>query len=236
VKRIVYMLGLLASTQTAAAYAQPGVYVAGSVFADMRRGSGVTSPDSTTLDTTTAGGGVRLGGFLAARWSLELGVDAGAATDATTSLSPESLGSPVDFLSVTGPSDFLSTPPSIVAITLDRHVRTRVTATSVLLGYHPPARGRLQAGFKGGLGFVRTDTTLTSTLGFRITDPRLAPIVLLPAATTTTTSLNLNMAATAAAELAIVLSAHAAIVPEVRAFGFANQIILRPGAAVRWSF
>src|SRR5437660_4536335 len=119
------MLGLLASTQTATAYAQPGVYVAGSVFADMRRGSGVTAPASTTLDATTAGGGVRVGGFLAARWSLELGVDAGAATDVTTSLSPtESLGSPVDFLSVTGPSDFLSTGPSIVAITLDRHVRT----------------------------------------------------------------------------------------------------------------
>jgi hypothetical protein len=124
-----------------------------------------------------------------------------------------------------------------VDVTLDRRVQTRVTATSILVGYHPPARGRLQAGFKGGISFVRSASTLTSTLGFRVLDPRLAPIVLLPAPTTTTsTSVSLDMAATAAAELAIALSAHAAIVPEMRVFGFSNQIILRPGAGLRWLF
>jgi hypothetical protein len=87
------------------------------------------------------------------------------------------------------------------------------------------------------MSFVHSDSTVTSTLGFRVTDPRLAPIVLLPApTTTTTTSVDRDIAATAAAELAIALSAHAAIIPEMRAFGFGNQIILRPGAAVRWTF
>jgi hypothetical protein len=237
-----FIFGLLTCTPAATAYAQQGVYVAGAAFADMRRGSGVTSLDSTTLNTTTAGGGVRVGGFLATRWSLELGVDAGGRTDTTTSLSPSSalasLGSSIDGTFVRGLSDGLFvTGPSIVDTTLDRRVQTRVTATSVLLGYHPPARGRLQAGFKGGISFVHSGSTLTSTLGFRVTDPRLAPIVLLPApTTTTTTSVNLDMAATAAAELAIALSAHAAIVPEMRAFGFSNQIILRPGAGLRWLF
>jgi hypothetical protein len=124
-----------------------------------------------------------------------------------------------------------------VALIFDQHIQTRVTATSILLGYHPPVHGRLRAGFKGGIGFVRPGSTVTSTIGFSVSDPRLAPIVLLPAPTTTTTSsVHLDMAAAVAAELAIALSAHAAIVPEMRAFGFGNQIILRPGAAVRWTF
>lgn len=231
--RIMFIAGLLVGVQSATALAQPGIYVTGAVFADLRRGSGVTSPDSTTLDTNTAGGGVRVGAFLATRWSLEFGVDAGAPTDAATSISsasqaPASLGSPLDVL---------GTRPSIVAVTFDQTVRTRVTATSILLGYHPPARGRLQAGFKGGMSFVQSNSTLTSTLGYRVTDPRLAPIVLLPAPTTTTTTLvDRDIAATAAAELAITLSTHAAIIPEMRAFGFGNQLILRPGACLRWSF
>ena len=226
--RIMIIAGLLVGLQSATARAQPGIYVTGAVFADLRRGSGVTSPDSTTMDTTTAGGGVRVGAFLATRWSLELGVDVGAPADVTSSISPASLGSPLDVLGA---------GPSIVVVNFDRQVRTRVTATSILFGYHPPARGRLQAGFKGGMSFVHSDSTLTSSLGYRVTDPRFAPIVLLPAPTTTTiTSVNLDMAATAAAELAIALSTHAAIIPEMRAFGFGNQIILRPGACLRWSF
>jgi hypothetical protein len=61
--------------------------------------------------------------------------------------------------------------------------------------------------------------------------------LLLPAPTaTTTTSVHLDMAPAVAAELAIALSAHAAIIPEMRALGFGDQIILRPGAAVRWTF
>jgi len=231
---MMFFVGVLVCTQAATTRAQTSVYVSGAVFADLRRGSGQTSPDSTTLDATTAGGGVRVGGFLAARWSLELGVDVGATTDATASLLPASLALPTSLGSIGGVSGI---PPSFVVVTFDQHIQTRVTATSILLGYHPPARGRLQAGFKGGMSFVHSDSTLTSTLGFRVTDPRLAPIVLLPApTTTTTTSVDRDIAATAAAELAIALSAHAAIIPEMRAFGFGNQIILRPGAAVRWTF
>ena len=232
--RILFAVGLLVCTQAATARAQTGAYVSGAVFADLRRGSGQTSPDSTTLDATTAGGGVRVGGFLAARWSLELGVDAGGTTDATASISPAGL-TPPSLGSPTG--GLLGTAPSIVTLIFDQHIQTRVTATSILLGYHPPVRGRLRAGFKGGIGFVRTGSTVTSTIGYMVTDPRLAPIVLLPAPTTTTTSsVHLDMAATFAAELAIALSAHAAIVPEMSVLGFGDQFILRPGAAVRWTF
>jgi len=229
VTRTMIIFGLLVCAQTATAYAQQGVYVTGAVFADLQRGSGPTSPDATTLNTNTAGGGVRVGGFLGARWSLELGVDAGATAETTSAISHESLGSPV--------ADVFATVPSIVDVVFDRRIQSRVTATSVLLGYHPPARGRLQAGFKGGISFVHTGSTLTSTFGYKVTDPRLAPIVLLPApTTTTTTAVNLDMAATVAAELAIALSSHAAIIPEMRAFGYGARVILRPGAGLRWLF
>ena len=161
--RILFVVGLLVCTQAATARAQTSVYVSGAVFADLRRGSGETSPDPTTLDTTTAGGGIRAGGFLAPRWSLELGVDIGGTSDVTTSLSPARLASLSPATLASSVDVFLGTGVSVVDVTLDRRVQTRVTATSVLLGYHPPARGRLQAGFKGGVSFVHTGNTVTST-------------------------------------------------------------------------
>ena len=87
-----FMLALLVFAHAAAARAQSAIYVSGNVFADLQRGSGETSPIQGKLDATVAGGGVRVGGFLSARWSLELGVDTGAATDTTFSLSPTNSG------------------------------------------------------------------------------------------------------------------------------------------------
>jgi Outer membrane protein beta-barrel domain len=236
-------LGLFVFGCASAARAQSSVYVSGNVFADLQRGSGQTSPSGDRRDTTVAGGGVRVGGFLSARWSLELGVDAGAATDTTVSLSPTD--STVTSIGLTGVVTIPPTlvtplpirPTPIISLTVDERIRTRATATSVLLGYHPPSRGRLQAGFKGGISFVRSTTTITSTIAYRVSDPLLLPILQLPAPTTdTTSSVAFNTAATVAAELAISLSAHAAIVPEMRAFGFGSRVFLRPGAAVRWFF
>jgi hypothetical protein len=243
VKRALLM-GLLVFVHTAAARAQSSVYVGGNVFADLQRGSGETSPVSTKLDATVAGGGVRVGGFLSTRWSLELGVDTGAVTDVTVSPSPtDSAVAAVGLTSfVTSPAGVSTTPfplprGPLVFVDLDERVRTRVMSTSILLGYHPPSRGRLQAGFKGGVGFVRSTTTIASTVSYRVTDPLLLPFLQLPAPVThTSSSLAFNTAATVGAELAIALSPHAAIVPEMRAFGFGGRMFLRPGAAVRWLF
>jgi hypothetical protein len=236
------LLGLLVFTCASAARAQSSVYVSGNVFADLQRGSGQTSPGPTTRDATVAGGGVRVGGFLSTRWSVELGVDTGAATDDTVSLSPE------DSVPVAGLTGFVTSPAGtstpfplprapIVFVDVDERVRTRVVSTSILLGYHPPPRGRLQAGFKGGIAFVRSTSSLTSTVTYRVSDPLLLPILQLPAPiTNTSSSVALNAAATVAAELAIAWSPHAAIVPEMRALGFSGRVLLRPGVAVRWSF
>jgi hypothetical protein len=226
------MLGLLVFAHTAAARAQSGVYVAGNVFADLQRGSGESSAMAAGLDATVAGGGVRVGGFLAPRWSLELGVDAGATTDATLSLSPAN----PEITIGGGISPGVVVRPT-VTVTIEERRRSRVTATSVLLGYHPPARGRLQAGFKGGISFLRSTSTVTSTIAYTLNDPVFAPIVQLPRPiTNTSSSVVLNTAAIVGAELAVALSRRAALVPEMRAFGFSGRIFLRPGAALRWSF
>lgn len=224
------MLGLLVFGPTPEARAQATVYVGGNLFADLQRGSGETSPIAARMDATVAGGGVRVGGFLATRWSLELGVDASAATETTLPLFPTD-----SELTIGGALSGFVRP--IVSVTINERTRTRTTTTSILVGYHPPIRGRLQAGFKGGMSFVRSSSTSTSTIAYAPSDPVLAPILQLPAPISNTSSLvTFNTAAIVGAELAVAVSPHAAFIPEMRALGFSGRVFLRPSTAFRWSF
>src|SRR4051794_29471805 len=232
--RSVVILLLILMAHAGVARAQSPVYVGGDVFVDVQRASGQTAPTRTSLDATVAGGGVRVGAFLASRWTLELGVDATAATDTDVTVRSDSVasatGASLSFSSVVpiGISAPLIPP---IFLTLDQRVRTRVTATTVLVGYHPPARGRLKAGFKGGMSFVRSSSTLVATTTYTISDPRFAPSLILPApSSTTVSSVAFGTAATAAAELAVALTSHASLVPEVRVLGFGGRLFVRPGA------
>ena len=74
------------------ALAQSKVYIAGDVFADIKRLSG--DPDSAVLNATAPGGGVRLGAFLSSLWSLELGVDLGAESENVVKRTPTVSRSP----------------------------------------------------------------------------------------------------------------------------------------------
>jgi hypothetical protein len=227
--RIVYITALLVFVHAAAARAQASVYVEGAAFLDLQRGSGQTSPRETTLDATVGGGGVRVGGFLASHWSVELGVDASAGHDTNGSLSPLTSAAAVSTLS--------NLSPAIVIVSVDERVHSRVTATSILLGYHTAARGRVGAAFKGGMSFVHTSSTIASTITYQPGDPRFAPLLILPAPiATTSSSTALSTAATVGAELTIALTPHAALIPEMRAFGVDSRIFLRPGAGLRWLF
>jgi hypothetical protein len=202
------------------------VYVGGDAFADVRRVSGATGPTTTKLDATTAGGGVRVGGFLAPRWSLELGVDVGGTAEGNLSLTNGAVTQSIGGL-----------PSSVITLTIDEHVTTLVAATSVLVGYHPPARGRLRPGFRAGMSFMRSSSTVTLTQRYTSSDPRLFPISGLPSPTTTTSmSVALDTAATVAGELAVALSQRAALVPEMRTHAFGGRFILRPSVALRWFF
>jgi hypothetical protein len=209
------------------ARAQTRVYVAGDLFAEIMRSSRTIAPDivasgvdTSPRDGVTIGGGGRIGAFFTPAWSLELGLDFGkTVTDERT-------------LSIRVPLG-LTIPSS--ALQYQSRTSHRSSASSVLLGYHPPPRGRIQAGFRGGVSFMHTERMFTNTtIGgtFSSTFPGPPTISLLTDEYTTVTN---GLTATLAAEAAIDVSGHFAIVPEARAHaGGLGGFLLRPGVAARW--
>jgi hypothetical protein len=233
---------------TLPAAAQTRVYVAGDVFADITRFSRLTGPDpSLTLrglpgDDVSAGGGARIGLLLSPAWSLELGADLG-----TTQITVETatIGPPI-LLPPTIP--VTPTIPIRPPITFETRSSARFSAISVLIGYHPPAAGRIRPGFRGGVSIMHRRDAFTvgrSGVDFAVTSfPRIVntnPTGGIVNVTTLaldeyTTVANV-LTATLAAEAAVALSERAAVVPELRVHaGGLGAILLRPGVAVRWTF
>jgi hypothetical protein len=214
------------------ARAQTRVYVAGDVFAEVIRlsrttvtpelASGVSdlvSPE----DGVTVGGGARIGAFLSPVWSLEFGVDVGKAIrDERT----RSLGT------ISG------LPRALPTLQYRSRTSQRFSAASVLVGYHPVVRGRIQPGFRGGISFMRTEREFTVASISTLTLTPTLPGVILPSFEVVTneySTVSLGLAATVAAEVAIDLTDHLAAVAEIRALaGGLGGIVLRPGVAVRW--
>ena len=217
----------------APARAQVRVYVTGDVFAEVIRLSRTTvTPEPvagtadlvTPQDGVTLGGGARIGAFFSPTFSLELGVDMGRAIrDERT----RTLG----FGSVL--------PGTLPSLQYRSRTSQRFTATSVLVGYHPVVRGRIQPGFRGGISFMRTEREFTVASISTVTlTPTLPPGLIVPGFTLVTNEYRavvLGLAGTAAAEAAIDLTDHLAVVAEMRALaGGLSGIVLRPGGAVRW--
>lgn len=234
-KRIVLIAGLVTLTNAAAALAQTSVYVVGDIFAEITRSSRTTvTPDefglsnTTPRDGVTAGGGGRVGAFFSPEWSLELGVDLGRTiSDAQT-------------VSLRVPTGLVFPFP---AQQIQSRTSSRFSATSVLVGYHPPARGRVHAGFRGGLSLMHTERTFTSAIvsvstvfsTLRPTAP--VPIPTISVLSSEYTNTGNGLTATLAAETAIEASRHFAVVPEMRVHaGGLSGFVLRPGVALRWSF
>ncbi|PYR43446.1 MAG: hypothetical protein DMF95_25780 [Acidobacteria bacterium] len=212
-----------------AASAQTRIYVSGDLFAEITRMSRTTvTPDEIGLSITgpvdgvTAGGGGRIGAFFSPEWSLELGVDlARTISDART-------------LTVRLPAGlFFPFPPP----QYQSRTSARFSATSVLAGYHPPARGRIHTGFRGGISLMHTERVSTTanissvftSLGRVPAVPRISVL------TTEATTIGNGLTATLAAEAAIEASRHFAVVPELRVHaGGLGGFVLRPGVAARW--
>jgi hypothetical protein len=127
---------------------------------------------------------------------------------------------------------------AILIPSLSGQTSSRVAATSVLVGYHPEARGRLRPGFRAGLTFLHTGTTTTETVTYSFLNNVVPPFpVPIPAPMTTHRAMVTNeMAPIVAGELAVALTRHVAIVPEVRALGTDERYVLRPGASIRWTW
>jgi len=218
------------------AHAQTRVYVSGDLFAEITRMSRTTvTPEnvvvsSSPVEGVTGGGGARIGAFFSPEWSLELGVDLGRTLDQVrtqTVTSPISVG--------------LRIPPQ----QFQAHASSRFTATSVLIGYHPAVGGRIRAGFRGGLSLMRTERTSSSAsissvtlLGpiFPLPGPQ-PPVPVITLDTTEVATIAYGLAATLAAEAAIEISRHFAVVPEMRVLaGGLGGFVLRPGMAARWTW
>jgi hypothetical protein len=235
----------------AASSAQAQVFASGAAFGDIKRFSG--DPSTSTLDGTTFGGGARVGMFVAPRWSVEVGVDIGASTTKTRSLSigglTPSISADLAALGLT-----TSFPIGILPRVFSFESRTsnRLIAASVMLGFRPVTTGRVHPEFLGGLTFVhftRTfdtsgPTPLASGFGFTaVTTSLSGPTYVAQTAAVRQRELVDNVPAAAVGfNLALDLTRHLAFVPEVRAHAFSlnsgspGAFVLRPGLAVRWIF
>ena len=213
------------------ASADTRIYLSGDLFAEVTRLSRTIAPDSTTIgdiadpgDGVTFGGGGRIGAFFAPAWSLELGLDVAREVSEERTLS---LRQPIGF------------PLPAPSLQFQSRTRHRFSASSVLLGYHPPARGRIQAGFRGGVSFMHVERSLTSasisTVTFLPTLPGLPALPRVEVVTSEFTFITNGLSGTVAAEAAIGVSTHFAVVPEVRVLaGGLGGILIRPGFAARW--
>ena len=241
----------LAVVLIAASSAHAQVFASGAAFGDIKRFSG--DPSTSTLDGTTFGGGARVGMFVAPRWSVEVGVDIGASTTKTRSLSigglTPSISADLAALGLT-----TSFPIGILPRIFSFESRTsnRLIATSVMLGFRPATTGRVHPEFLGGLTFVhftRTfdtsgPTPLDSGLVRFGTTPGLSAIYTqVPTLVVRPQKAVDNVPAAAVGfNLALDLTRHLALVPEVRAHAFSpnsggpSAFVLRPGLAVRWVF
>jgi len=222
----VYVALSVALSLARAASAQTRIYVSGDLFAEITRMSRtMVTPDDLGLSNTgpvdgvTGGGGGRVGAFFSPDWSLELGVDLGRTISHTQTLT---VRLPAGLI-------FPFPPPQYQSRT-----STRFSATSVLAGYHPPARGHVRAGFRGGISLMHTERTSTNaSIGSIFTSIGRVPRI--SVATTEVTTIGNGLTATLAAEAAIEASRHFAVVPEMRVHaGGLGGFVLRPGVAARW--
>jgi hypothetical protein len=239
----ILLAGLHAFASDAAA--QPAAYIGGSAFADIKRFGSTTgiyysAGDDFSLNGVGAGGSLRIGTSLHQRVSLELAIDAATTTKADL---------PNPYILAIFPQ-----PPL-----LNTKASTQFVSVSTLLGYHPPASGRLRLGYLGGFSFVRgmykTDYPSFSPLavfsdpGFVLSSlpPSISgalPTILPPPGFRlgTATERELTTGVTLGFEAAITLTPRLAIVPDVRALAFSTPnygpgvFLIRPGVGVRWSF
>jgi hypothetical protein len=218
-------------------WAQTRVYLAGDVFADITRFSRFIGPEPTGFsravpaDDVTPGGGGRIGAFFSPAWSLELGVDLGTTQ---TNVRTVTLRGPIEL------------PVFIRPLTFEARSSIRFAATSVLIGYHPRASGRIRPGFRGGVSVMHTrheftvgtsgfdfDFTSTGSTGLGVT----SPVGIASLSVNDYKTIGNVLTATLAAEAAITMFERFALVPELRMHaGGLGAIVLRPGVAVRWMF
>ena len=230
------ILTLILIGTAASAQAQEGIYVQGSVFADIREFGSSSSTivdldDGSSLNATGAGGSIRVGTWLHRRWTIETGLD----------------------LSTRTTNEFRN--PYILAIfpprtaPLDLKASTSFASVTTMLGFHQRADS-VRLGYRAGFSFLRatyrTDfpdvvpltSILTSLPSGLLTT--LLPTVPSRLDSATLTRTENNGALVLGFEAAIEIGDNLAVVPELRAFAFSTSgqgtFLIRPGVGARWTF
>ncbi len=190
---------------------------------------GGTGQPADSSSGTVAGGALGLGLHLtehvSARfeWSL---------TDTLRQSSPGyySLAAPAGLGTLAGGGGFIGLPndPLLSIVSSSAETRRTTTAGFALLGYHVTA-GRASIEVVGGLGLLNTDLTTRY-------DVRIARGLSLPAPFPEYTASTYEAVAVVGADVAVSLTSHAAIVPQVRAYSHGSSLSVRPGLALRWTF
>jgi hypothetical protein len=116
--------------------------------------------------------------------------------------------------------------PSLSLVPIVPETKRTTAAAFALLGYHVPA-GRASIELVGGLGLLNTD--VETSYDVRIAAERLT----VPAAYTSSTY---HAVAVVGADVAVRLTDHAAVVPQVRAYALGGGLSVRPGLSLRWTF
>jgi len=234
----IFLVSLALLLIARASAAQSAVYVTATGFADLERfGSsnavGYTlSGESLSLDSTAAGGGVRIGTFLHPKWVLELAIDDEAATKVT-------LHNQYSILTIYPPIPIPNTT-----------ARTRFFTVSTAIGFHPATSGRVKPAYFAGFALVRATyksdyfnsilplaTSVSASLGNVAPFPIPTP---LPVRLTAVTDTQNTRGAVLGFEVALEIAKHVSVVPEIRALTFSTRgdgvFLIRPGVGVRWGF
>jgi len=216
-------------------------YVGVTGFADIRQfgssnGCCFAGYGDVSLDATGVGGGLRIGTYLHPRWSLELGVD--VATKETVDIEDQ-----VRIL--------IFPPPRL----RDLKASTSFVDVTTMIGYHPPAAGRVRLGYRVGFSFVHA-TYKSDYPGYYpqplalFSDSRISvvapgnlpsPTLIVPPIVALTQKQNTGALAFGF-DASINFTRHLAVTPELRAMVFSTPSIgpgvflIRPGVGVRWSF
>jgi hypothetical protein len=116
--------------------------------------------------------------------------------------------------------------PSLSVVPITPDTKRTTAATFAMLGFHVPA-GRASVELLGGLGLLNVD--VDTSYDVRIAAQRIS----VPA---TYSSSTYHAVAVVGADVAVKLTSHAAIVPQVRAYALGGGLSVRPGLSVRWTF
>lgn len=224
------VLALLLSAPVVA-LAQPStgtVFVSGGAFAAIEQ-----TPTSTGFGTPESdGGGTVAGGMLGVGIHLTEKISARVEWSLTDALRDRREGFTLPFLTSEIVSSLPMTSigrfgePSLSVVPITPETKRTTAAAFAMLGYHVPA-GRASIELVGGLGLLNTD--LETSYDVRIATERLT----VPAAFTSSTY---HAVAVVGADVAVRLTDHAALVPQVRAYALGGGLSVRPGLSLRWTF